>query len=43
MTLLAITNFMDKYLVTRHFTYEEHLNFSPVLDELAIYAKSSLH
>lgn len=43
MTLLAITGFMDKQLVSRHFTYEEHLNFSPILDELVVYAKSSLN
>jgi hypothetical protein len=34
---------MEKKLVNRHITYEEHISFLPVFDELAIYAKTSLH
>ena len=40
LQLNQLTDFMQTSLVERHFTFDEHINFYPVIEELVFYTKN---
>jgi hypothetical protein len=39
MSLQSLTDFMNRSFIDRHFTFEEHQNYYPLIEELVFYAK----
>lgn len=39
MSLKSLTEFMNRSFIDRHFTFAEHQNYYPLIEELVFYAK----
>jgi hypothetical protein len=39
MSLQSLTDFMSRSFIERHFSFEEHQNYYPLIEELVFYAK----